>query len=424
MKRLAAAPHYLPSGSTNRDAGTTAIDTNLLAELRARTTDAPLWLSGAQTEDALLAPRAALDSGNPDLGYHYAPLDYLTQDWVLKPGVTAFLTNGAALGLSCNAASNYSCGVFLDDARLVSEGTVTRNNRVVSARVIQEASAGFPISFGAMLSDGASLGLSGNALSEVRFRFTELGRLAGDPFFLYTGAGYAALEWSHCDLGALLLGGDFSSARSLVVGMTNCLLDRAYVTMTGGGQLNTAVSLQNNLVKSSSLSLDSADDPWQAQDNVFDTTLIETGFSETLMARSNAFYAVDAPGSWTNQIFLWDLYYETGPLGAHYLGSNPDLVDQGSVSAAQAGLYHFTTSTSQAKEAGSVVDVGLHYPAVDAGGLPPDTDGDGIPDYLEDRNGNGLYDSFPGAGETSWISCETALGAGSGPGLKVFTPMR
>jgi hypothetical protein len=30
---------------------------------------------------------------------------------------------------------------------------------------------------------------------------------------------------------------------------------------------------------------------------------------------------------------------------------------------------------------------------------PDDTDGDGIPDYLEDANGNGLVDS----GETSWL---------------------
>lgn len=37
--------HYLPSGSTNRGAGTTALDANLLEALRQRTTQAPLWLT-------------------------------------------------------------------------------------------------------------------------------------------------------------------------------------------------------------------------------------------------------------------------------------------------------------------------------------------------------------------------------------------
>jgi hypothetical protein len=36
---------------------------------------------------------------------------------------------------------------------------------------------------------------------------------------------------------------------------------------------------------------------------------------------------------------------------------------------------------------------------VGANGLPLDTNGDGIPDYLEDVNGNGLVDS----GEIDWL---------------------
>ncbi len=36
--------------------------------------------------------------------------------------------------------------------------------------------------------------------------------------------------------------------------------------------------------------------------------------------------------------------------------------------------------------------------AVDSNGNPMDSDGDGFPDYDEDRNGNGAAD----AGETNW----------------------
>jgi hypothetical protein len=40
------------------------------------------------------------------------------------------------------------------------------------------------------------------------------------------------------------------------------------------------------------------------------------------------------------------------------------------------------------------VDLGYHYPAVDANGNPIDTDGDGVPDYISDPNGNGLPDAW------------------------------
>jgi len=45
------------------------------------------------------------------------------------------------------------------------------------------------------------------------------------------------------------------------------------------------------------------------------------------------------------------------------------------------------------KETNSVVDIGFHYVALDASGKPLDGDGDGLPDYFEDRNGNGTYDT-------------------------------
>jgi hypothetical protein len=44
-------------------------------------------------------------------------------------------------------------------------------------------------------------------------------------------------------------------------------------------------------------------------------------------------------------------------------------------------------------ETNSIVDIGYHYVAVDGYGNPLDANGDGIPDYLEDANGNGIYDA-------------------------------
>jgi len=96
-----------------------------------------------------------------------------------------------------------------------------------------------------------------------------------------------------------------------------------------------------------------------------------------------------------------------------------DLVDKGSRNATNAGLYHLTTRVDQAEETNSVVDIGFHYVAVDtATGLPVDTDGYGVSDYFEDRNGNGVYD--PGASETDWVNSPN--GTTGMTGLQVFTP--
>ena len=66
------------------------------------------------------------------------------------------------------------------------------------------------------------------------------------------------------------------------------------------------------------------------------------------------------------------------------------------------GLYHYTVRSDQTKEASSTLDIGFHYIATSSSTstVPLDTDGDGVPDYLEDINGNGTVNS----GETDWQS--------------------
>jgi hypothetical protein len=98
-----------------------------------------------------------------------------------------------------------------------------------------------------------------------------------------------------------------------------------------------------------------------------------------------------------------------GPLGNFYQPTNSPLINAGSQNAADAGLFHFTITTNQVKETNSQVDIGFHYVATTANGIPLDTDGDGSPDYAEDLNGNGSLNS----GETSWTNAADA-------GLRVF----
>jgi hypothetical protein len=70
------------------------------------------------------------------------------------------------------------------------------------------------------------------------------------------------------------------------------------------------------------------------------------------------------------------------------------------------------------RETNSVVDIGYHYVAVDAYAMPLDADGDNIPDYLEDANGNGVLNT----GERDWQGSEN--GTTGMPGLKGFTPLK
>ncbi|MBI3413927.1 MAG: hypothetical protein HY043_01195, partial [Verrucomicrobia bacterium] len=60
-----------------------------------------------------------------------------------------------------------------------------------------------------------------------------------------------------------------------------------------------------------------------------------------------------------------------------------------------AGLYHYTTTTNQVKETNSTVDIGFHYVATTGSSSTTlvDTDADGAPDYWEDKNGNGTFDT-------------------------------
>jgi hypothetical protein len=111
------------------------------------------------------------------------------------------------------------------------------------------------------------------------------------------------------------------------------------------------------------------------------------------MPTSNSrFYPTNA-----NDIILTSFTFTNGPLGQYYQLST-NLVDKGSRTADLAGLYHYTARQSQVKETNSIVDIGLHYVALDANGQPIDRDGDYIPDYIEDSNGNGEADP----GETDY----------------------
>ncbi len=165
---------------------------------------------------------------------------------------------------------------------------------------------------------------------------------------------------------------------------------------------------------------------WTFKDNLFDGT---TSYMEGTITNSYNAYTTNAtrltPTAASDiKLSVTNITYAKGLLGSFYLPTNltshSTLFNSGSWNATNAGLYHFTTTTNQVKETNSVIDIGFHYVAVNSSGSPLDNDGDGRADYFEDTDGDGIAD----AGETGWQVYNSLFGAGGGPGLVLFTPLR
>jgi hypothetical protein len=222
----------------------------------------------------------------------------------------------------------------------------------------------------------------------------------------------------------------------------NNLFERSTVSVfngyltTGGStyQNPIALSLYNGLFYQSTFNLYYEDlsatshPSWVIRDNVFDHgTVSLTGdgsYSSYITKSFDGFFSTTGSSqlTGTGDVTITALTYSTLTATGWRWYQNtrtPTLhdVDAGRTGA-DGGLYHFTTKTSEGKETTSNMDLGFHYVVLGTGNLPADTDGDGIPDYLEDTNGNGNFDT----GETDW---QTSNGAGSAPAaLIVFTPLQ
>jgi hypothetical protein len=158
-------------------------------------------------------------------------------------------------------------------------------------------------------------------------------------------------------------------------------------------------------------------------------------------------YITNAAGQWltnsgSHDIFTNNFTWFTLALGRFYQLPGA-FTNKGSTNANHLGLYHFTATTINTKETNSIVDLGYHYVALNFQNQPFDSDGDGIPDYLEDSDGDGSWDSgtemdFADADTdddgvsdyTEWIQGRNPLVNGSAADsgnlikLQVYTPLK
>jgi len=427
FQTVAGGAHYLPVGSTLRDAsGTATLDAGLAADLKKLTTYAPETVTGTFTPVGPVNPRPIQDMDKPDLGYHYAPVDYVFDTVTLGGPLT--LTNGVVVapqgtaGLTIpNAAYHVNC-----------EGTPLNLNRVVGLRIVQEKTS----TASSFLQNNPSYpNLPG---LNLRFRFTEM-RLAGGV--LHAGnssGGYGSLTIQDCRLcwASVPVGPMVSST---TFNFINNLVENGSVAVYRGGYETLAVSIYNNLFRGGSVgvqyfSVAAGCPTWQVRDNLFDQcpqTLngSGTGWDAYIQRSNNGFTTgttVTLNGT-GNKIPPLAADYQAGPLGYYYYPVSGaglfTLINAGYRAVSASGLYHHTVKTAVNTKEGldtpATVDIGFHYIGVDPSNLPKDTDGDGRADYAEDVNGDGSYESGGSSGETNWQISEN--GTTSVPGLQVFT---
>ncbi len=382
--------HYLADNSY-RNIGTANIGAELLGQLKKKTTYPPLDLTSPFVSSTTLSPQAQRDTDTPDLGYHYDPLDYLVSNAGLT-GVTVTLTNGVAVGTYGTVGFQLYAG-----AKVISEGTPNNLNRLVRYRTVQESalSTNDPASYTIYCPDSYS------PAPEVRLRFTDLSLLPGNTTnsaHIYSPAsGGMVVNLRDC----WLRGGGLTAVTSsgLALDLNNCLFDRANCLIQGD-----TVNLYNNtFLGGAAIFSSSAGQTYKVKDNLFDKTTVSKGASGTWNHGYNGYvtnYSRLGAGSGTDVILPASPDYQTGTLGRFYLPNGIALIDVGSRTAPNAGLYHHTTQTNQTQETTTQVDIGFHYIALDGNGNPNDYDSDGIPDYLEDGNGDGS--TTPDFGETKW----------------------
>ncbi|MBM3884019.1 MAG: hypothetical protein FJ387_30665 [Verrucomicrobia bacterium] len=246
------------------------------------------------------------------------------------------------------------------------------------------------------------------------------------------------LALNHCQVSGLSYSQYAYYDSSMTIACTNNIFRRCsftwYQVEDTPGYYSFTLYLQNNLLSKGAVYFSHNDGgtAWTVRDNLFDSDVLSNSSTYALTASHNGYRAgLSTLGGTGNQSGL-TMDFVSGPaanwygvLGDYYYpasGSSPSLaclIDADNVrTPASVGLYHFTTVAAvNSKETTSNLDIGFHYVGVGTDNQPKDTDGDGWPDYFEDRNGNGNQDP----GESNWQISEN--GTTGVPGLQVFSPL-
>jgi hypothetical protein len=203
------------------------------------------------------------------------------------------------------------------------------------------------------------------------------------------------LEFYNCDVrcGQIWYGQASSYARQ--IGLTNNLFFRV-TSALGASDANVTVFAYNNLFIGGTLALNAYgsyyNSSWKIKDCVFD----KTSLSQTVYGLSGASHNGYVSGfsrlapQQSDQVVSSIAYTSEQPT-KFFVSTPSSFENYGSRTPGEAGLFHFTIRSDQQKDNTGAVDIGLHYIALTAEGVPFDFDQDTLADYLEDTTGNGIY---------------------------------
>ncbi|MFZ0827852.1 MAG: immunoglobulin domain-containing protein [Verrucomicrobiia bacterium] len=395
FQSVGAGNYYLANGCNFTNAGTINIDSALLSALRQKTTHPPVVYPPTTISTNLtFSPQAQRDSNNcPDLGYHYDPIDYALGG-VYVTNATVTVNPGTVIATYATNNITYGLGIG-SGAQLLCQGLATNLNRIVQYNTVQEQA----ITNWSRVSSGSveSEFLNASPAATIFCRFTDWSMPAQDaPHLNATNGICNPISLQDCQFH----GGKLVSSYP-TINLTNCLFERVYASLWSA-DTNTP-ALRNNLFWRGIFDFAPNVTNALVKDNLFDQTTItnHSGIYTNYNGGYNAFvtsYNRLQPTNANDKILTNSPVYQNSWLGNYYLPTNSPLIKQGSTNANWVGLYHYTVTTNQVVEGTNVVSIGYHYVATDAYGNLLDSNGDGIPDYLEDANGNGVVDS----GETNW----------------------
>jgi hypothetical protein len=374
FQAVGAGSYYLANGSPFRNAGTTNIDPTLLAGLKQRTTCPPLVYSNVtMAVNTTLPPQAQRDaeSPGPDLGYHYDPIDYITENYAIT-NATLTITSGTVI-----ACANTNGIELLDGSAISSIGTPAAPNWFTHYAFVQEQS----VWLGPDTDQFAALNVvpvnGGGTRPTGVFQFSKFSRPPGSGWHFYDDTssdnGYSPYSYQNlliqdCEL----WNGNniFSGAASATAVIKNTLFARSRFYALENASIGYSLSLSNNLfwkITGSPIDLQIylyASNSWSFFNNVFDTCRIDVG--NAMSNGANAYFnCSDAarifPTNGLDIVQTNGLAYQAGPLGNFYQPTNSPLIDKGNTTAVAAGLAAFyTTLTNQTPDSGTV-DIGYHY---------------------------------------------------------------
>jgi hypothetical protein len=368
FQTVGVGAHYL-SATNFRDAGT-PVGPALLVALPKKTAYPPVELTTNFTGDTTLTLQAPRDTSPFDLGFHYDPIDFTISSAVLS-NATLILTNGVVLGTRPGANANPGILYLRGSGKLISEGLPQQPNVLARYLSVQEGRA-------TNVNNEDFVYVDSNATApEIRCRFTDWRAPSGsgEHLTIYN----VTAPFSFRD-------GQFSGSSFFVKGtpvaLTNCLWERVSVNLNDDEEAVDRF-LFNNQFKGGSLTLvRNGTGVTEVKDTLFDaTTISQTG---TITHDYNGYVTNQnrlSPNG-AHDVLLPSALYASGALGNFYQTADFSLNNVGSRDAYTAGLFHYTTKTSQVMETNSVVDIGFHYMALNAAS-PWDIDFDLIPDYAD-----------------------------------------